>query len=114
MRSSFRSSMLSIIAGFIAMFLFLWLRASAEIGYITWLSFYLTIACGLLSAHLLRIRLEPFIVFLPLFSWHLCWLLFYASSGNLNAPALMHLSVIITLSTAIFFVTRKTRRKVRR
>ena len=113
MRHGIRSSLISLIAGFVALIVYVWVRASPEFSYFTWLSFYLAIASGLLSAHLVRIRLTAYLVFLPLFGWHLCWLLFHASNGNLNTLSLTHLLVIITISTAIYFATkRKTRRRV--
>jgi hypothetical protein len=114
MRQGIRSSVISLIAGFIALVVYVWVRASPEFTYFTWLSFYLAIASGLLSAHLLRIRLVAHLVFLPLFGWHLCWLLFHASNGNLNTLSLAHLSVIIVISTAIYLATKKrTRRRAR-
>jgi hypothetical protein len=113
MRHGIRSSIISLIAGFVALIVYVWVRASPEFSYFTWLSFYLAIASGLLSAHLVRIRLAAYLVFLPLFGWHLCWLLFHASNGNLNTLSLTHLLVIITISTAIYFATkRRTRRRV--
>jgi prepilin signal peptidase PulO-like enzyme (type II secretory pathway) len=114
MKHGIRSSIISLLAGLIAVIVYIWVRAAPEFSYFTWLSFYLAIASGLLSAHLLRIRLVPHLVFLPLFGWHLSWLLFHASNGNLNTLSLTHLSVIIVISTSIYFATkRRTRRSAR-
>jgi len=111
MKHGIRNSIISLIAGFLALVVYVWVRASPEFSYFTWLSFYLAIASGLLSAHLLRIRLVAHLVFLPLFGWHLCWLLFHASNGNLNTLSLTHLSVIIVISTAIYLATKKRARR---